>query len=617
MTKNLIILILILITGLIIRGTVVYHICSPGVSFPTTDEMHYRMLAENVLNHHTYAAWSEGFFSRSTRAPMYPLFIAASYLLTGSHGMCGPKLINFLSDILSILLLYLIGRKLYSKTTGLAVAAVYALCGHAVYYMETSNPHTFATMILLAVCLSMIYLKENYPLFILPFTLLYALLLHTRPVFLVALPFLIPALYLQFSAGNTGSSIISDIKLNWKKRLAKTCSAVVLILLFCLPWGIRNYRIHGIAVPVCTIAGWHIASNINFDIKLSIKYLTEHFYTPEHKKFTEGDFFRMSRDIFFKSVIEHPVKIPAFGFARLIYCWTPPFRPPYRFLLPRAYLIPIYFTDKFFLPLPDFEGFIYITFFALAAALLLFKRKTSELLKYVFAPASGPAVLVLGYALVHIIGIPLISYRFLIEPVIMLFFTAFIIRVITVLKNRKKQKQNTEDSLQEELKTPESPAEFRRTAAFIMALTFLLLLLPALPLLHSPYRPSFIYPAIHPETGYTYSALHDIQWRNKGNIPENAEITAQGMLKFVHTGFKFITTDYYAAKNADSAAGRLYINYASPDAPFGTGDARVNFPPDMPLPPDGTHVIIHGTAETGVFKEIIINATELTTLHKL
>ena len=596
-SKTWIILGCILIIGVIIRSLVLYHSCQPGVLYPTMDEMNYRELAENILDHKVYSTWSEGFLTRSTRAPIYPVMIASGYAVSNSTDFCIPKILNFVFDISIILLVFLVGRKLFGIKTGLLSAGIYSLFGHAPYFMQISSPHTLAVMLLLLVSLSFLYIKKNYWVTVPVFAIIYAILIHTRPVFLVSLPFLLPALFIQLSDRDEDKPRFKWLLDSWKQKLIKSIIPIAIIAILCLPWGIRNYRHHKSIVPVCTIAGWHLASNINFDMELSIKYLTDEFYNPERRGYSEADYYNLGKSKFLESIRDYHVEIPAFGFARLIYGWSPPMKPPYRFVLPKAYIFPIYITNTIFIPLPDFEGMIYITIFATLAALYFLRKKIKTSFADVFYKGRGIWVIILGYALVHIIGIPLIAYRFLIEPLLIVFGVALLVNYIRQI--RGKEHDDPHDTSKADL-------------IVIYSSAVVLLVLISVPLLHPGNSKTVDYQKISGE-GITYEQLRDLQWKDLGDIPDNTRVTVQGIAKYLHKGFKYVEDDYYAEKCDNFAAGRLYVEYGKKNSPLGIGDVRLNFHREIVLPENGDPVIVTGKAKTGPFKEIIIDVEEILT----
>ena len=619
-------LITILLTGSLLRLLLLCNICKPDAVYPTLDEMNYREYASNVIDYKQYAIWSEGVFVQSTRAPVFPMLIGAFYILTGDRGICQIKLINIFSDILAIFLIFLVARRIFGIKTALATAALYAVFGHALYYMKGSNPHTFATMLLLAICLALLHLKNSYKTALPVFSILYALQIHTRPVFLVALPFLIPAIYLELMK-DSKLPFLKQLTMDWKRRATKTILPVAIIAILCLPWGIRNYMVHKTIVPVCTIAGWHIASNPKFDIKLSIKYLTDNYYKPEHNNYNEADFFKLGEKIFFKSLVNNPLKIPLFGIVRILYCWTPPCKPFYRFLLPKAYVCPIYLTKNIMLPCPDFEGIIYISLLLIIILFIKAPSYAGKSMKKIFWKGRGIWIIILGYSAVHIIGIPLISYRFLIEPLLLIFATALGIQFIADQKHIFKHKKEIKNAFQSQTDSDKEPivsalpedkencetGNSKHELIFLYILTAILLFLIVLPLLYTTSPKTFVYPELNNDKKHlTYKELRDIQWQHLGNIPPGTEATIQGVVKYIHKGFHYPTDNYYAEKKPVFSAARLFVLKQSKKFPLGTGDTRLNFPASMPLPKNGTPITISGKVKVGLFKEIIVDVEKYT-----
>ena len=105
----------------------------------------------------------------------------------------------------------------------------------------------------------------------------------------------------------------------------------------------------------------------------------------------------------------------------------------------------------------------------------------------------------------------------------------------------------------------------------------------------------------------TYNQLRDMQWNNLGNVDPKTTIQLQGVVKYIHKGFKYVKDDYYAKKNPNYTAARIYIEYHSKENPLGVGDVRINFSKKDPLPKENDVISITGEATTGPFKEIIIN----------
>lgn len=632
---------MILLVGLLIRSLALAHALAPGVSAPTMDEMNYRELACEILDHKRYAAWSEGFLTQSTRAPLYPLFIASAYSISGSRGYAVPKALNLIFDMCAILAVFMLARRLFGERPAIIAAATYAVFGHAVNYMLISSPHTLAVLLTLLVVLALVNFDRRYKSAMVLFVFFYVLLIHTRPVFLLVVPFLIPAIYLQLSKFNLKhlesssddgegsiekSSSISPFKhlLNVLKtdssgKLLKTILPVALIALLCLPWGIRNYRIHKTIVPVCTIAGWHIASNGSFDMKLSLKFLTDHIYAPKHRGFTEGDYFVLGRRMFLESFLEHPVKLPLFGSVRLVRGWSTP-APWWRFLLPKAYLFPIRVGSSFIIPLPDFEGIIYLFVFANLAAFAFLRRRALLACLVVGREFRGILVLCAGYALAHVIGIPLIAYRFIIEPLFIVFGVALFWEFYGVFRESRDSANLAVSGVTCDT-IPTRDVEVASTSgkggdiAILAVCALIINVALIIPAFHALDARTFDY-AIFDKARFAtpkslgYEALRSLQWKHLGSVPDGTRSTISGMVVYGTRGFRFDPDEYNPVKSAESASARLRVEYDFPGAPLGIGDVRLNFKKDQ-LPPDGEFVKVYGTVETGPFKELILNVEKV------
>lgn len=634
--QNLLILVCILSIGFFIRWGALTYVCGPPVTaYPTMDEMNFRELAENILNYRQFAAWTEGFLTVSTRAPVYPLLISSGYTLAGKSLYSVPKVINLIFDLSNILLLFFLARSLFNYRIGLVTAWIYAIFGHAAYFMAISSPHTVAVSLLILAALSLICIKRSYWWSIPAFAVTYSLLIHTRPVFLIALPFIFVAVWVQLSNKKEDNGRETTAK-HWllqnpKKKLWKSSVPILLILLLCLPWGIRNYRKHKIIVPVSIVSGWHIASNVNYDIKLSIKYLTDQLYAPERHAFSEADYFKAARQKLTDAFFENPFKFLLYGFARIAYCWTP-HGLYYRFLLPKAYVFPIFIFGGTLLPLPDFEGILYLFIAATLVASFFLKKKILQSFADVFYQMRGILVIIIGYTLVHCIGIPLIAYRYLVEPFILIIFTGLIFHYATSIKQAKnltsdklsrtsKPSKNSIRTISSEYfrkfcsicdisnhrSKLDSQVIIRKNLILVYSAIFLILLAMNIPFFieHKPEKYTY-FALLKSKNILTYAEIRQMQWKNLGNIDQDTSVIVQGVVRYVHPGFKFIEKDYYAAKNNDFTAARLYVCYGEDKNLLGTGDVRLNIK-SADIPNDGDKIKVIGKAKTGPFKEIIID----------
>ena len=609
----------VVVAGIFIRLGAVFYACGPPpATYPTMDEMNFRELAVNVLDYRVFASWTEGFYTTSTRAPVYPLMIACAYSLSGERAHHVPKYLNLFFDTINILLVFVLANALFGAKFATLAAAAYSIFGHAPYFMAISSPHTLGLLLLMSVCIAITALNKHYISATVALSLLYTLLLHTRPVFLVALPFLFPCVWLQLTppegTGGFWGRAVSEPLGKTLKSLLPIC----IILALCLPWGIRNYRAHNTIVPVSIISGWHISSNENRDMRLSIQYLVEQLYRPERKNFTEGEYFREARAKLRDAFSEAPFSFIGFGTLRLVAGWCPQ-EPHLRFFDPKAYVFPLRVINGLVLPLPDFEGLLYIFTASCMLALIMSFRKTIDTWSAVLVKTRGLAVLALGYSAVHVIGIPLVAYLFLLEPIIgmiliatMLFYAGKIFASIKVAAGPA-AKLGAIMSCPTEAQEPSS-TRYSLCAAYAVASVIILMIIIPLAASSVP-KPRTYFALLQPRGLLNYSQIRELQWENSGRIPPGVNITTQGVVRYSHSGFKFITDDYRAVPDKDYSAARLFVHYGDKNNPLGIGDARLNFHHLTP-PQDEQAISLTGSARNGLFGEIIIDVQSFSDLFE-
>src|SRR5208283_967567 len=82
------------------------------------------------------------------RLPGYPLLLAASYAVFGDS-KTPMRILQIIADVISCLLLFSIGKKLFSEKVGLLAAAILALFPIQVLYVSHLMTETIFTAILL------------------------------------------------------------------------------------------------------------------------------------------------------------------------------------------------------------------------------------------------------------------------------------------------------------------------------------------------------------------------------------------------------------------------------------------------------------------------------------
>ncbi len=567
--------------------------------FPGMDEVNYHELAENVRLHGTYAAWTGGFLTRSTRSPGFPALLAAAQHLTHGHPWTAP-LLNLALDVLNLLLVFLVAQRLHGPLAARLAAALYAVFGPVFLYLPLATPEILSVTLVLLIALALLSLPKNYARNALALGLLYAFLIHTRPVFLLLAPALALAAWLQLRlAGEADAGERPDPR---GMRLLKAAFPAALALLLCLPWGVRNHRLHQAVVPVCVTAGWHLVNRAQTVEDLSVKFLTDYIYDPAHANFAEGDYYRqgmrLSRDLFRRE----PWRVLGFGALRVIHGWLLP-SSPWRPLLPRAYVRPVPLgTRGHVVPVPDAEGLLYLLgFCCLATALRRRRQWLGDALPWI-RRSTPLLVLLAAYVLVHVIGFPLVQYRFTIEPLLLILGAGLALRLLSPLASPKATPRPSATAA-----TPTFPGAENLPLA--CALLLLLAVIVAWTV-RSPSSPVH-YPVATVSHGHVgYPAARQMQWQSLGDLPPDTKATFAGIVKYSRPGLAFPSGLAVAVPQPGSTVAMLYVRARDAAAPgslatLGIGDCKLNFPA-RPVPQDGQAIAVSGTLTTGAYKDLIL-----------
>ena len=100
---------------------------SPLFDTPTMDAEYHDQWAQSILKGEDYTG---GVFFR---APLYPYFLALIYKVFG-HNYFIPRLIQFIIGSLSCVLIYLLGRKVFNRRTGIIAGVIASFYGVLIYF---------------------------------------------------------------------------------------------------------------------------------------------------------------------------------------------------------------------------------------------------------------------------------------------------------------------------------------------------------------------------------------------------------------------------------------------------------------------------------------------------
>jgi 4-amino-4-deoxy-L-arabinose transferase-like glycosyltransferase len=139
--KSNTLLLCILAAGLIVRIAAVTVFHPPLFS----DDIDYVALGQSIAHGQGYQL--EG-HPTAYRPPGYPLLLALSFSLFG-YSLAPVRLAQTFADLLSCLLLYALGRKLFSERVALIGAAIFALFPTQILYVSMLMTETVCTTLLL------------------------------------------------------------------------------------------------------------------------------------------------------------------------------------------------------------------------------------------------------------------------------------------------------------------------------------------------------------------------------------------------------------------------------------------------------------------------------------
>jgi hypothetical protein len=623
--------VLIFTFGLLLRVVVILDE-SPLPNYsrhPYTDEIHYRQLADNLIEFRSFTACHQGFLTSSIRPPLYPAILSVFKFFTNSSPRSHHYL-NLLLDSLNLLLIWVLASTLYGRLCAVLSTTIYAAFGPIFLYLTASTGEILAIFLLLLSVVSLIYLqKHRSAINVCSLAFCYSLLIHVRPAFILVLPIFGWLVYKTRSKHPQPNAINPGL-------------AVMLIIVFCLPWGFRNYLHHNTIVPVCTVAGWHVGSHARSLDELPIDMLWNYIYDPMRKGYTEGDYYREATGESIGLMFSHPFETTFTGISRIIGAWG--FEKPYiRFFLPRSYVYPIYLRQSFFLPMIDFEGICYITLALAVAFGLKNRRRLRSKIKLWWAKSWTIVAIVGFYVAVHTISIPMIQYRVIIEPLIIILFVGLIFHFAGMARRGGPRPYRVPDSLGqvnpkcplEHLKHSSKPAERmyhqRNRDGFLVTASRVpvgaAIILTALFFFNYVFayggsRPVVSYSELlkeslpaKDETHLTYEELREIQWQNLGNIPGRPKARMAGVVRYISKGFQFPSSQIIAIKRSGYAAS-LFVRKYDPASPFGVGDIKLNFSRIGSHLREGDRIVVSGHASVDPFKEIVVDVEEYQILPK-
>lgn len=188
------------------------------------DAEQYDLLARSLLEGH--------YNGNAFWAPGYPVYVSAVYAVFGTHPWV-VLLTHCLIGTLSVWLIFLIGRDIFSAKTGLIAALLMAVEPHQILYTQVFYTETLFIAVFLGSSYFILrFMRDEKLLYLIFSAILLAFAVYIRP------------------AGNYLFVVWSIVLIyrfykNWRQALKFVLTLNVLILLVMSPWFYRNYTLHG------------------------------------------------------------------------------------------------------------------------------------------------------------------------------------------------------------------------------------------------------------------------------------------------------------------------------------------------------------------------------------
>ncbi len=222
---------------------------NPFFTSPVVDAHTYSQQARTIAQGHWLDYTPDPFW----QPPLYPWFLGALCALFGERFFLVARLLQAAGGALACVLLYLLGRRVFSPRVGLLGGALLAGYGPAIYFDGELLPASLALLLFLA--------------------LLLAALRATRPR-----SWLLPGLLLGAAALNVATFLIlGPCVLAWSWWRSRSPGALALFCAGCLlpiaPVTLRNYAFSGDLVLISWNAGvnFFIGNNPDYPRTVQIR----------------------------------------------------------------------------------------------------------------------------------------------------------------------------------------------------------------------------------------------------------------------------------------------------------------------------------------------------------
>ncbi|MBE0447526.1 MAG: glycosyltransferase family 39 protein [Actinobacteria bacterium] len=233
------VLIIALLLGLALRAGAWQQNTGADVLKKSPDSVMYSTIANNLIAGKGYVG-NDHMIARSGQptafyGPVYPFYLAMIYAVFGQSQQI-VLASHILLALITIILVYLLGKKLYGRTEGAIAALIFAVLPQIIYYnflLITETLYIFLEVLFFILVVALLQKKRPWILALAIIGVLFGILYLCRQGILIFPVIFLPVLWLRYR----------DNGYTW--LLQSTFVFMVAALLVITPWAVRNYLTFG------------------------------------------------------------------------------------------------------------------------------------------------------------------------------------------------------------------------------------------------------------------------------------------------------------------------------------------------------------------------------------
>jgi len=233
-----------------------------------------------------------------TRAPVFPLFLAGVYKLSG-YSLSNARISTCIIGALIVLWIYLVGKESFSNRNGFYAATMAAVYPPLVYVSDkVLSESLFALLLLIGTYfLILTYKRDHSYVFSVLSGFVFGLSVLTRPITLILPVFLLPWVFLSFPL---------------KRGMTLFLLFLITFTVVQVPWVIRNYLAYNTLI-VGTVKGgmdlwWSNNPKVlSHEEKLGRQY---RYFPDEYKEYSKIELNREAYKLAFSFLKENLSQIP-------------------------------------------------------------------------------------------------------------------------------------------------------------------------------------------------------------------------------------------------------------------------------------------------------------------